>query len=228
MEAKLTQIENTAVDIMATFTPWLAPIPSAWLIGRATMEYLGWHWIIAVVAGVAVECIGVVSIVLALRLHEWNQTRRQSDPTAPVWLALTAVTFYFIVTICLTVLLDVFPAMAQFAPAIFPLLAAVGAVNIAIKRGQNHREATRAKQKEDKKTAKVTPKVSERKQEGTSQPAFTDWRKIPLTARQEMVGMSPVEIQNVYGVRERTAQNWAKNARELSPKVSENGHKEAT
>lgn len=216
IENKLTQIENAAVDIMATFTPWLAPIPSAWLIGRATMEYLGWHWVIAVVAGVAVECIGVVSIILALRLHEWNQTRRQSDPTAPTWLALTAVTFYFVVTICLTVLLDVFPSMAQFAPAIFPLLAAVGAVNIAIKRGQNHREAIRAKQKEGKKTAKVTPKVSERKPERNNEQAFTDWRKIPTPARREMAGMSPGEIQNVYGVSERTAQNWAKNAREVS------------
>jgi hypothetical protein len=233
IEQRLAQIENTVVDVMAALTPWLAPIPSAWLIGRATIQHLGWHLSIAVIAGIAVECIGVVSIVLALRLHEWNQTKRQSDPVAPVWLALVAVAFYFTVTISLTVLLDVSPVLAHIAPAIFPLLAAVGAVNIAIKRGQNHRETAQAQERQERKQARQEVKAvarQETRQEDGNLPqavtaATSDFRQFKRTATREellqIATMETAEIMATYRLdNPRTARNWRQNARQLTA----NGH----
>ncbi|MCP5019742.1 MAG: hypothetical protein GY938_31315, partial [Ketobacter sp.] len=212
MNKWLNNVEQSAVDVIAVFAPWLGPIPSAYLVGVAVYEHLQWHWLVALIAAIAVESIGVVSVVVALRLHEWNATRRKIDPAAPFTLSLITVIVYFIITIGLTVLLDVFPELAIYAPAIFPLLAAVGAVNIAVKNGQQRREDVRAQPKKQRKLPKVTSQVAE-----TSQPetlvTFTDYRKIPDAVKLQMADMSPVEIQKTYGAKERTAQNWARNAR---------------
>lgn len=220
---KLNEIEKSAVDFIAVFAPWLGPIPSAWLVGNAAQEYLHWPLLIAIIAGVAVEAIGVVSVVLALRLYEWNDTKNKTDPGAPFGLAVVLVAVYFVVTIGLTVLLDVFPDLARYAPAIFPLLAAVGAVNIAVKNGQNRREEAKAGRK---KGTKVSPKVSPKVSGNETGATFANWRKIPTETKLEMAQMTPAQIQETYGAQERTAQNWAKNARELAAKVSGNGYLE--
>lgn len=152
LQKQLNKIENSAIDTIAVFAPWLGPIPSAYLVGRACINYLHWHWSIAWIAAIAVESIGVVSVVLSLRLYEWNETKNKTDPAAPFKLSLLLVATYFLVTIGLTVLLDVFPELARFSPAIFPLLAAVGAVNIAVKNGQQRREAVKLESKKSKPT----------------------------------------------------------------------------
>lgn len=152
----LNQLEDLAVDVLAVFGPWFAPIPSAYLVGKAAHDYLEWHYLIAIIAALAVESIGVVSVVLALRLYEWNEGKNQKDPSAPLPLALVNVAVYFVVTIGLTVLLDVAPQLSRYAPAIFPLLAAVGAVNIAVKNGQRRREADKVAAKVDRQRAKST------------------------------------------------------------------------
>ena len=154
---RLSQLEKSAVDIMAVFAPWLGPIPSAYLVGTAVSEHLGWHPIISWIAAAAVELIGVVSVVLALRLYEWNQTKNKTDPAAPFGLALAVVSVYFIVTIGLTVLLDVVPELARYAPAVFPLLAAVGAVNIALKNGQQRREVAKDSKRQPRQRNQTQP-----------------------------------------------------------------------
>lgn len=155
----LAATERAAVDFLAVFAPWLGPIPSAYLVGKAARDRLGWADPIAWIAAIAVESIGVVSVVLALRLYEWNNTKNKSDPAAPFWLAMLCTGFYFVVTIGLTVLLDVYPELAQFAPAIFPLLAAIGAVNIAVKNGQARRESEKRRAKEERRAAHVSTEI---------------------------------------------------------------------
>lgn len=154
---KLNELEDSAIDVIGVFGPWLGPLPSAYLVYAAAIEHLDWPVWVAIVAAVAVESIGVLSVVLALRLYEWNETKNKSEPAAPLWLAVLLVAFYFIVTIGLTVVMDVIPELARFAPAIFPLLAAVGAVNIAIKNGQRRREADRLARKTERKSGAKKP-----------------------------------------------------------------------
>jgi len=164
---RLSKFEDLAVDVLAIFGPWLAPVPSAYLVGKAAISHLAWHWSIAAIAALAVESIGVVSIVLSLRLYEWNQIKNKTDPAAPLILALIASVFYFVVTIGLTVVLDVHPEWSRYAPAIFPLLAAVGAANIAMKNGQRRREVAKETKKQPRErnqraTARATPMQPEK------------------------------------------------------------------
>jgi len=170
---KLNELEDSAIDVIGVFGPWLGPLPSAYLVGAAAIKYLGWPPVIALVAAVAVESIGVLSVVLALRLYEWNETKNKTDPTAPLWLAVSLVAFYFVVTIGLTVMLDVIPELARYAPAVFPLLAAVGAVNIAIKNGQRRREAEKLAKKSERYSQRNQPaKPANRASEPVSKFAY--------------------------------------------------------
>ena len=140
LKTTITTYESNILEIMSAVAPWLAPIPSAYLVGRAVVDELNWHIAIGIIAAIAVEAVGIVSITNALRLYEWNASKRKKDPAAPTMLAYTAVFIYFAVTIMLTILLESFPQLAHIAPAIFPVLAAVGSVNIAIRNSQNRRE----------------------------------------------------------------------------------------
>lgn len=205
----LNSVEDLAVDVLAVFGPWLAPIPSAYLVGKAAVSHLLWHPLIAFIAAVAVESIGVVSIVLSLRLYEWNQTKNKTDPAAPLALSLVAAVFYFVVTIGLTVVLDVHPDWSRFAPAIFPLLAAIGAANIAMKNGQRRREVAKLEKKQPQKqqvkataaqpekqpAQRVAPEVGEL--EGTRLQVYEIYRRNPSATQQEVADKIGVSRQAV-------------------------------
>ena len=113
----------------ARIAPWLAPIPTAYLIGSATEEHLDWPWPIAGAAAVAVELLGISITTTALELWQHNQTKRKSDPTAPTWLSAILVGVYLVVAVTLTVMLDVIPDLKKWAPAIFPMLSLTGVGN---------------------------------------------------------------------------------------------------
>jgi hypothetical protein len=204
----LSKIERSAVDFIAVFAPWLGPIPSAYLVGVSVHEYLEWHILIAVIAAIAVESIGVVSIVIALRLYEWNETKRKSDPAAPFALSIITVIVYFVVTIGLTVLLDVFPELARFAPAVFPLLAAVGAVNIAVKNGQQRREAAKTQPKGTPARREVRQeKRQEKRQDAGDLP--TDYRLLTAEQRYELAHLTRVERNKMMpNLAARTRRAW--------------------
>lgn len=201
---RLNEIEDLAVDVLAVFGPWFAPIPSAYLVGKAAHDHLMWHWLVAIIAAVAVESIGVVSVVLGLRLYEWNETKNKTDAAAPLPLALANVAVYFVVTIGLTVLLDVVPELSRFAPAIFPLLAAVGAVNIAVKNGQRRREAEKQQAKVDRQRAKSTtsqPQVNRQPDNNlTTYPELTPAQRRIFDAYRETPGATQAEIAERLGV----------------------------
>jgi len=232
---KLSRFEDLAVDFLAVFAPWLAPIPSAYLVGRATDIHLDWHWSIALIAAIAVESVGVVSIVLSLRLYEWNETKNKNDPLAPLPLALAAAAFYFVVTIILTVLLDVFPEMAKYAPAIFPLLAAIGAANIAMKNGQRRRENEKLRVKLGKKTGskKQSSAASYRQVTGklpvedTNLPLQSnelpvDWRQLTLKQRRQLAHLDRNERQDLFAnLAPRTQRLWNQRLDQIA---EQNGH----
>lgn len=214
---RLNEVEDLAVDVLAVFGPWFAPIPSAYLVGKAAHDYLEWYWLVAIIAAVAVESIGVVSVVLALRLYEWNETKNKTDAAAPLPLALVNVAVYFVVTIGLTVLLDVVPELSRFAPAIFPLLAAVGAVNIAVKNGQRRREAEKVQARVDRQRAKSTTSQPDVNRQPVNHPSpygeLTPAQQRIFNSYRETPGATQAEIAERLGI---TKQAVSKHVRAMN------------
>jgi hypothetical protein len=127
------QVEAMATDALAALGPWLAPIPSAALVAQASVEHLHWSNGLGLVAGAIIEVLGLTATSTALMLWEYNESKRKTDPSAPFLLAVVLVGFYYISTVGLTVLLDITPGLARFAPVIFPTLALVGTINLAVR-----------------------------------------------------------------------------------------------
>ena len=148
----LDKLEHSAADLVARLAPWLAPLPTAYLVGRATIDNLNWPVWVAIVAAAVIESLGLASTSTALALWDWNRSKRKTDPSAPVGLAFGLVGVYFLVATGLTVLLDVIPQAADVAPAIFPALSLTGVTILALRADHARRKMDvhgRAKARKD-------------------------------------------------------------------------------
>lgn len=142
----LESFDSTLADVGAKVAPWLAPLPTAYLIGRATYHHLNWPEWVAFVGAVTVETLGLATTATALELREWNAHKRKTDPEAPARLALGLVGLYFVTATGLTVALDIFPDLSTYAPAIFPFLSLAGVTVLALR--NDHRRRVEGIQKE--------------------------------------------------------------------------------
>ena len=154
------------VSIVANVAPWLAPLPTAWLVYERTMTHLAWPQWVAITAGATLEALGVGILATALELYNYNRDKRKTDPQAPLWIALVLVVLYFTTAILLTVVLDIAPAIALVAPALFPVLSVASFALLALRADHERRVNAIAMQKADAKTRREQLK-REREQAGT-------------------------------------------------------------
>jgi hypothetical protein len=165
---------NATTAIMWAF-PWITPIPTAWLIGRSTFVHLEWPVLIAAIAALIIEGFGFSAVSTALMLREYNRTRRKADPAAPVWLAYLLVVIYFVAAISLTILMDIIPALAVYAPAVFPVFSLSGMTIAAllhdhrqrlaeIEAGKAEQKAERAARKAEREQASSKPETEQAEQ----------------------------------------------------------------
>ena len=145
----MNNVEKNAIKIVAKLSPWLAPLPSAYFVARSAMVHLAMPLPVAVVVAAIIETLGLATVHTALWAHDWNAHKRKTDPGAPVGLAIVLGSVYVAATLGLVVFLEVWPALALYAPALFPALAVVGALNLAMISRQEQRErAVRAEKAE--------------------------------------------------------------------------------
>jgi hypothetical protein len=132
--------EEGVIDFVAKLSPWLAPLPSAFFVYQATMDHLTTWPALAVTIAIVIETLGLTTTHTALGMHAWNQTHKeQPEKQAPFVLALILALVYVVATLLLIGVLEVLPDLEHYAPAMFPLLAVVGAVNLALRSHHNTR-----------------------------------------------------------------------------------------
>lgn len=151
LRESLSEIENNLTDGIAAISPWITPLPSAALVANAVVQDLHWNQALGWITAVIIESLGLTTVSTSLQLWDYNTAKRKNDPSAPFMLAASLVGVYLFSTIGLTVLLDIFPEMGRFAPALFPLLALVGAVNLALRSGHRRRIESIAQDRADRK-----------------------------------------------------------------------------
>lgn len=154
MQMKIAGVEETLTDLIAGLAPWLTPVPTAYLVGRATVAYLRWPVWVAVIAAVIIEALGLSAVNTALALREYNASRRKVDPRAPFEVAAALAGVYLTVAVLLTVALDIAPALARYAPAVFPLLSLTGVTVLALRSDQRRRLAAIAQERADRSAAR--------------------------------------------------------------------------
>jgi hypothetical protein len=132
----MNHLEHSAVRLVARLAPWLAPLPNAYFVARSAMLHLAVPLWMALVIGAVLELLGLAAVHTALSLHQWNsQPAVQRDhgwQRAPLALALLSCAVYLLAVLFLSVVLEALPALAPWAPALFPLITAVGALTLAL------------------------------------------------------------------------------------------------
>lgn len=149
--SNIDSFENGAIDLVAKIAPWCAPVPTAYLVGRATVTHLEWPVPIGILAAAVIESLGLVTCATALDLYQFNQNRRKNDPPAPFLLAVFLIVIYFLVAVLLTVVLDTQPSWSVIAPAIFPFLSLAGVTVIALRKDYQKRVQQIANEKAERK-----------------------------------------------------------------------------
>ena len=137
---------SAIVELTAKLTLALALLPASFFVGRSVWWHLihnwhvdleGWGLFPAIVAGVVVELVGILSAQTVLACARWNRrgnVRKEKSPweRAPVRLASVCFAVYFISAIALAVVLEAWPEMATAAPALFTVMAATAYFSIGI------------------------------------------------------------------------------------------------
>jgi len=236
---RFNKLDGFAVDLVAKLAPWAAPIPTAYLVGRATVEHLAWPVWVGFVAAVIVESLGLATTSTALTLREYNAEKRKSDPSAPFVLAAALVGVYLVVAVGLTVALDIVPALAVYSPAIFPLLSLTGVTVLAlrgdhrrrvaeIEKGKAERRKRRAERKRNgggTKPARAPEPVTAQAAHYTATSATT--RERARAVLLERPGISGSELGRTLGRSERLGRKLkAELLPELDLPISGNGRKE--
>ena len=147
----MNHLEKNTIKTVAKLSPWLAPLPSAYFVARSAIVHLALPLPMAMVVAAIIETLGLATVHTALWAYEWNVHKRKTDPAAPVVLAVALGVVYVISTLGLVVFLEVWPFLATYAPAIFPALAVVGALNLALVSRQEQREAAVKAERSERK-----------------------------------------------------------------------------
>lgn len=125
-------LENLLTRLFVRLVPLCAPIPTAWLLYMAAVNNLGWSNGVAFAGALVVEGLGFSAVSVALTLYQYNQSKRKTDPAGPLWLALLAVSVYFVSALALTVFTKISPGLAAYAAAVFPVITLTGALTWAL------------------------------------------------------------------------------------------------
>jgi hypothetical protein len=130
--------EEGIIDFVAKLSPWIAPLPSAWFVHDATVRHLAAGSALAWIIAIVIETLGLTTTHTALGMHAWNKAHAgQPEKRAPFALSVVLAVVYVIATLMLISVLEVAPNLQHYAPAMFPLLAVVGAVNLALRSHHN-------------------------------------------------------------------------------------------
>ncbi len=216
-------IDATLTNLVARFAPWLAPLPTAWAIGDAVQHNLRWPLVVAVVAGAAVELVGIAATATAMELWQYNRARRASDRPAPARLGIVPVLVYVLSVAVLIVLLDLAagrPTVVVLASLTWPALSlsayGVLALRFTLEMLRQDAETARQERAIARKAAAEMRKAEEqarrledeRRQRLGAAAATLDW----LAAHP---GASRREAAEALGVSERTIRNHIAVARRI-------------
>jgi hypothetical protein len=182
--------EEGIIDFVSKLSPWIAPLPSAWFVHDATVNHLhantGLAWVIAIV----IETLGLTTTHTALGMHGWNKAHtNQPEKQAPFALSVILAVVYVAATLMLISVLEVKPEWQHYAPAMFPILAVVGAVNLALRSHHNNRIR-------DEKSAIDEDKRRRLQIEDEERADKREERKIKVAAKYGLA-VNPIVSQNV-------------------------------
>lgn len=220
--------ENSIVNFLSAFSPWLAPLIPAYMTFQHAMGTLNFPFFFAFAGSLVVEILGFSAVSTYLSFWFYNRRNRAEGKKAPLGVVVTAFGFYLTLIIFSNVLLDTFPSekWAEIVVrALFTLQTIPAAMLVSVR--TQHRELlseiAKEKLENSKKVSESPRKVTESSYESSEEVTETfpkDWRKLRPTLTDvdvaNLANLSSSQIREFsgkYKVDERTVINWRKYAR---------------
>lgn len=218
--------ENSLVNFLSAFSPWLAPLIPAYMTYQHAYETLHFPFFFALAGSAVVEILGFSAVSTYLSFWFYNRRNRAEGKKAPLTVVVIAFGFYLTLIIFSNVLLDTFPSekWAEIVVrALFTLQTIPAAMLVSVR--TQHRELLSEIAKEKRETSERREKPSEtpRKEEEQVSETFRnfpkDWRSLEPTLTYEqtvqIAQLTPVDVRawaSGIGVSEKTITNWRSNA----------------
>jgi len=132
-------------DWILKLAPFLAPLPTAYVIYGKLQTVLGWNQWISLIAAAVIEMIGFRSVGLAVSMYQFNRTCSAVEIKlrAPLWQAISAVLLYAVAVISLTILMEILPSLSLWSPIAFVIMGLTGGWLAALTTDQDEREKAR-------------------------------------------------------------------------------------
>ena len=162
---KVSISEEGVIDAVAKLSPWIAPLPSAFFVYEATLAHLTEWTPLAVVIALVIETLGLTTIHTALGFRIWNRMNAESpEKQAPFVFSCVLAGMYVVATLLLILGLEFAgETFGAVAPAMFPIMALVGAINLAM-RSQHNVMVKEEQSKIDKLDALASEKREEERE----------------------------------------------------------------
>lgn len=214
--------ERLPLAIVTMAGPWLTPLIPAYFVAVAIQTYLKAPLLMAVIAGLVLEVVGIAGIANATRTYLWNCNKRKTDEAAPLGLSIAAVSVYFFTALLLTVVLELFENLAPIAPGMFIILSVSSGLILVLSAMQRRREQlvkiekAERKQKRTSKAAKMSGQMSE-KWPGIGRST----KDKAIVILQDRPGISGAELGRLLGKADRTGRRLRE---ELLPQLEIENH----
>src|SRR5262245_4703152 len=122
----LDELEALGAELASKLAPWLAPLLSAVVVGRAVIDPpFSWPTWLAWLTGAAIELSGIATLNTALLLWSYRteQAGDRRPSIIPLLLAVGCALGYLVTALALTVVLKILPGFEVLAYGLFVILA---------------------------------------------------------------------------------------------------------
>lgn len=164
--------ENLLIDIVASYSPWIAPLVPAYMTYQNMVTHLEFPIWAAWSAAICVETLGLSSIQTAVSFWQWNDAKQKADPKAPVVLAILTGGFYLATVLTVNAMLDNSPGVYRLSKALLSSLSVCAGVILALRAGHSRRvyetEQVRLERKAERKAARAERKAAQKASESIS------------------------------------------------------------
>ncbi len=206
----LDRTEKALTELAIRSGPFLGPIPTAVLVGQKTVKHLGWHPLVGLVAAVSIETVGIAAAYVTLQLWLYRKEKLVSEPPAahPIIPAMM-LALYFVTSVVLTVLLDVLSSdnvtIADYAPALFPVMSLTSVSLLALRRANGYAFMTKEQRKAERSREKEPEPAPKRKRKKVEFPEDITETAVTILENSGNGHVTAAEIQEILGISKTSA-----------------------
>lgn len=145
--------ERLLVDVVVGYIPLFAPIIPASLAFDNLLNVLHMGFWVSLIGAAVVEFLGLGTVTTVTQFVDYNASRGENDPQAPITTAALVAGFYLVVVLTVNILLDDSQFVERTSKLLLSTLSVAGALTISL-RSQHSRRVEEKRIRDEKAEAK--------------------------------------------------------------------------